>query len=93
MEYNIFYYVKLNGKKSTTLHIVSRTFSSSLPSSQDEALCGYRDTKRRDVHPVPHSNTYVRGWEFISNQLPSNKKVKVCKKCLAAMNKQMDEMF
>ena len=93
MQYNIFYYAKLNGKKSTTVHIVSRTFTNSLPSSQDESLCGYRDTKRRDRHPVPDSNTYVRGWEFISNQLPLHKKVKVCKKCLAAMNKQMDEMF
>ena len=93
MQYNIFYYAKLNGKKNTTIHIVSRTFSRSLPSSQDEALCGYSDSKLRDRHPVPDSSTYVRGWEFISNQLPSHKKVKVCKRCLAARDKQMDEMF
>lgn len=91
MQYNIFYYVKLNGKKNTTVHIVSQTFSKSLPSSQDEALCGCRDTKW--ISPHGFGDSYKVGWKYISNQLPSHKKVKVCKRCLAAMNKQMDEMF
>ena len=93
MEYNIFYYVKLNGKKTTTVHVVQKVFSKSLPSSQDEALCGYSDSKLRDRHPVPDSNTYVKGWEFISNQLPTDRKVKVCKSCLRIMNKHINEIF
>ena len=93
MQRNIFYYVKLNGKKSTAVHIVQKTCGGLLPSSRDTALCGYEDIKRLDRHPVPNSETYVRGWEFISNQLPTDRKVRICKSCLRIMNKHMNEMF
>lgn len=88
MQFNIFYYVKLNGKKTTTVHIVKKVFSRSLPSSNDAALCGHKDTKWTYA-----DDPYDEGWKYISNQLPTDRKVKVCKSCLRIMNKHLNEMF